>query len=1532
MFNKKRIIIFVVFILLMFFMTTFAGTPVQNAAIAMRDVIFTDGYNGKDLAKYTIEVGKDVTPPETPKHEGYAFAGWFNYTDRKTRVNSFDTILNDLHVIALYGEDLNKNGIVDSDEEHYLVSFVNSINEEVIKEEEVLVGMDATAPKAPAINGYRFVGWDRSYRNITSDLTVYTVYNRTTNSNDNDDENETKTFTVTFIDGVTNRKISSVSVREGLSAGTPKAPAHEGKEFDKWQGNYTNVRKNETVTAIYKDIKYLIKFVNDDGTVLQADDVVYGNMPEYTGDVPAKEATAEYTYAFTGWDKEIVVAKADATYTATYESTKNKYTIKFVNDDNTELQSERLEYGVTPSYKGETPTKEETAEYTYTFKGWDKDITSVTGDTTYTAEYDAVKKKYLIQFMGYDGSILQSERLEYGVLPEYKGDKPTKPADAQYTYTFRGWDKRIAAVTVNENYIAQFKETLNSYTVKFVDEDGTELQSSEVAYGNMPAYNGTIPSKDPTAEYTYTFAGWDKEFATVESNQTYTATYESTKNKYTIKFNNEDGTELQSSEVEYGVTPEYTGTTPTKTTTDEFTYTFKEWTPEVVAVTGNATYPATYTSTTNKYTVTWKNEDGTVLETDENVTYGTMPTYDGAKPTKTATAEYTYAFKGWDKELKAVIGDITYTAEYDSTKNKYTVKFVNDDGTELQSSEVEYGVMATYNSTIPTKPATTEYTYTFAGWDKDLAIVTDNVTYTAEYDSVKNKYTVIFENEDGTELQNTKVEYGVVPTAPANPTKPATEEFTYTFAGWDKEIVAVEGNQIYTATYTSTTNKYTVTWKNEDGTVLETDENVTYGTVPTYDGAKPTKAATVEFTYTFDGWTPEVVAVTGNKIYTATYTSKKNSYTIEIDPKCETGENCTDPEDPTAEFGSEVTLPEISRSYKLYFSVDGNTNVINPIPASATLLGYCLEGTDCSTLVDAGSTVTVTGNAKYNAVWNTEGLTITSELPNANDDLENGKKFKDWRATNSATSAVVNIPIRLTSDKTIYAHFGITNIKVEVTVGGDISNGNIEYDQELIYTVKITNTGDTGGDVFVIDSKLKEAIASGLVELESGNTNEAKAIVQDGLSLTNVTGTKTITLKLKVKANAGDKVNGSLSYKVDGYDKTPVTTHANVEKTISFIGKSERLVGSNVVIVMDKSASMDENNKTANAKAAAKAFIDSIFVDNNTNAYGTTISVVTFGTKWEYAEDEAKYNRLKYCVEHYYWGWPYDDCEALYNSLENSPSEKVTLETIATDYATAQTLKNEIDTKISDTTDYYGGSGTPYYAGFELANEVLAQYTTGNNKNDNQNVVIFLTDGEPELDDETKRQTELNKLEEKGAIIYAIGFDMNEFKCTKWNYSHTECKKYSTTERTDEYKLLKRITDYQHSDGYADRVIMSGVSGLIDVFENLGSRISSEPKSVQTSNGRLDMGQVIAVDKKHPIIVSLNGTEATANNEKPDNTNQFIVYNRGVKDSSRTFANYAQAMTAGYLTHDDTNGYDINASKFEPADKIKVEFYISFSE
>ena len=634
--------------------------------------------------------------------------------------------------------------------------------------------------------------------------------------------------------------------------------------------------------------KFSVLFLDDDGTtVLKAATAYDYGTPAADIEKPAdptKTATNQYTYSFSGWEPEVAAVTGNATYTATYTSTINEYTIKFVNCDGTELESRSVAYNEVPVYSGETPTKVADAQFTYTFAGWSPEISSVNGNATYTATYTSAVNNYTVRFVNDDGTDLQSSLVAYGDMPSYTSQAPTKAADAQYTYTFAGWSPEITSVTGDVTYTAYYSSTVNKYTVTFVDENGAELESGEVPYGTTPQYTGALPTKAATAQYTYTFDGWTPEFTAVTGDATYTATYTSAVINYMVKFVNDDGTELQSGLVAYGETPVYSGETPTKATDTQYTYTFSGWSSTIVEVTGDATYTATYSSTLNSYSVTFVDENGAILKDAVLYLYGTSPDNieKPADPTKSADAQYTYTFAGWTPAITEVTEVATYRASYTNETNKYTIKFVNEDGTVLQSSSVAYGAIPSYTGETPVKGATAQYSYTFFCWSPAIAEVTGDATYTATYTSDKRSYSITWKQDDGTIIDTTMVEYGFVPTHEA-PTKEATSQYTYTFSGWTPELATVTGDATYTATYSSSVNKYKVTFVDENGkTVLKAAAEYDYGTAAA-DIVKPdnpTKSADAQYTYTFAGWTPEITSVNGNATYKATYTSTVNKYSI----------------------------------------------------------------------------------------------------------------------------------------------------------------------------------------------------------------------------------------------------------------------------------------------------------------------------------------------------------------------------------------------------------------------------------------------------------------------------------------------------------------------------------------------------------------------------------------------------------------------------------------------------------------------------
>ena len=231
---------------------------------------------------------------------------------------------------------------------------------------------------------------------------------------------------------------------------------------------------------------------------------------------------------------------------------------------------------------------------------------SSTGDVnSYTDKhyfYTCAPEYYTIRFVNYDGTELSLESILEGETPSYNGTDPTKPADAQYTYTFVGWEPEVVAVVGDATYTAKFDSAKNSYTVTWLNEDGSEIDHETLEYGATPTH--TDMDKEVTAEWTYTFAGWEPEIVPVVDDATYTAKFDSTKNSYTVTWLNEDGTEIEHETLEYGAIPAHADID--KESTYDYTYTFTGWEPEITPVTGDATYTATFDSVANVHTIYYR--------------------------------------------------------------------------------------------------------------------------------------------------------------------------------------------------------------------------------------------------------------------------------------------------------------------------------------------------------------------------------------------------------------------------------------------------------------------------------------------------------------------------------------------------------------------------------------------------------------------------------------------------------------------------------------------------------------------------------------------------------------------------------------------------------------------------------------------------------------------------------------------------------------------------------------------------------------
>ena len=614
-------------------------------------VVFIDNFTGEDviLSEQTVLYNESAVAPEPPEHKGYTFRGWSR---------DFSHVSSDMTIYALYQETV------------YTVRFIDWDNT-VLSEQQVRPGEQAVPPADPSRVGYNFVGWDDySFLNVTRDLDIHAVY-------------EVIKFCVTFYDWDGHTEITHQNVPYGQAATAPEPPVHTGHTFVGWDKDFSAVYSDLDVIALYDVAFYTVNFVDWDGTVLKSEQVEHGHDATPPSD-PSREG-----YTFMGWDKDYHNITSALTINAQYEIL--TFTVTFLDKDGAAVIDEQ-----TVDYGSAAAAPEPPVHTGFVFTGWDKDFSCVTSDLTVTALYEV--QTFTVTFLDMDGvTVIDEQTVNYGE------DAEAPEAPEHEGHVFRGWDKPFTNVTSDLTVTALYDRL--QYTVIFLDRDGeTELGRDIVYYGD-PASAPEVPVYEG-----FVFAGWDQDITCVTHDMTVTAVY--VVETFTVCFYDMDHTTLIDMQmVEY-----MQDAVPPEPPVHEG-YTFREWVGDYTCVLSDLDIFAEYDI--NYYTVTFVDMDGETVLSTQTVPYGSAAT--APEP----PVHENLVFTGWDKDFSFVSCDMTVTALY--SPSMLTVRFVDPYGELIDEQQVPYGEAATAPEPpeIPLR--------VFVGWDKDFSCVTEDMTVTAEY-------------------------------------------------------------------------------------------------------------------------------------------------------------------------------------------------------------------------------------------------------------------------------------------------------------------------------------------------------------------------------------------------------------------------------------------------------------------------------------------------------------------------------------------------------------------------------------------------------------------------------------------------------------------------------------------------------------------------------------------------------------------------------------------------------------------------------
>ena len=653
----------------------------------------------------------------------------------------------------------------------------------------------ATPEKAGTDTTYFvFKGWSSSVMSVTEDMDVYPefeekdiTYNVTYKMGN----------TPIYVNTVKKHE-ASVYDTEKYEIPTQNGDVEVYYEFDYWADadgarvDLSDVVSDMTVYAHFAMIPetqtYTVTFANYDGTTLCTKTTGVHSYVEYDLDNPVRKPTETVIYTFSGWDVEdYKTLREDATVTALYHESPvgvaGSKPGKVI--DKTSDFSTTDEVTLVEGYTFKTDTK----FLTLTLKVEGVEEPFVLGGfrmKTIARDEEGIAS---------DSTLDSNSSGNYTNLANKSDNSSafTFTEDGYYAITINkeivNWEKnyynRIVSLSfsngtsigkqtsnLNDNlkvtFLAMY-EGKPDFTVRYYGEDGDFLglgivENTCANFGVTKllsadgAYVDEVPVKAEDADYRYNFAGWaDSEGNKVEylcdNADVYAYFLPEIKDPITVTFKNGDENAAVYT-IPRGKGVEYSEKAPIKPSTDDYTYIFRGWTTDPSKVLGTEveTLPETYTDdvvyyavfeqTDRMFIVNYTGEDGSDLGTvyvnkKNHEVIGEAP----ADPFKEASAKYTYEFEGWvtaDGEaldFAKVNDDIVVKPKFKATINKYTVTFMNEDGTaELGKVTVDYGTKAEFEE--PVKENDKYHKFVFKGWSQSVTTVVRDMTVNAIFEPV----------------------------------------------------------------------------------------------------------------------------------------------------------------------------------------------------------------------------------------------------------------------------------------------------------------------------------------------------------------------------------------------------------------------------------------------------------------------------------------------------------------------------------------------------------------------------------------------------------------------------------------------------------------------------------------------------------------------------------------------------------------------------------------------------------------------------